>query len=50
MIQAAEIVTELIKRSVLTFTVWKHSHSPAIPLYLPLMILNGVHEGTLQCQ
>lgn len=39
MIQAAEIVIELIKRSVLIFT--------AISLYLPLVLLNGTHEETL---
>lgn len=39
MIQAAEIVIELIKRSVLIFT--------AISLYFPLMLLNGTHEETL---
>lgn len=50
MVQAAEIVIELIKRSVLIFTVQKHSDITAIPLYLPLMLLNGTCEGTPQCQ
>lgn len=50
MVQATEIFMELIKRLMLIFTVQWHSENTAIPLGLPLELLNGIHQGTYQCQ
>lgn len=50
MVQATEIFIELIESFMLIFTLQWHSDNTAIPLGLPLVLLNGTHEGTHQCQ